>query len=55
MLDAEKAAYQALITDVDGWAVATHARERNDAIPVISMTGGSAHDWALRVCQTAFC
>ena len=52
MLDAEGAHYRALITDVNlrgrvtGWDVARRARELNDGLPVIYVTGGSAHDWA---------
>ena len=52
MLEADGADYQALITDVNladevtGWAVAARAREINDALPVIYMTGDGAHDWA---------
>jgi DNA-binding response OmpR family regulator len=52
MLAATGTDYQALITDVDlgddvsGWDVARHAREINDMLPVIYMTGGDAHDWA---------
>jgi DNA-binding response OmpR family regulator len=43
---------RAVITDVDlgskvtGWAVAKRARELHADIPVIYMTGGSAHDWS---------
>ena len=50
MLDAEGAHYRALITDVNlrgrvtGWDVARRARELNDGLPVIYMSGGSAHD-----------
>jgi DNA-binding response OmpR family regulator len=52
MLDAADAAFAALITDVNlpgkftGWEVAIHGREINGALPVIYITGGSAHDWA---------
>lgn len=51
MLDREGADYRALITDIDlggklnGWDVAKHAREINDKLPVVYMTGASAHDW----------
>jgi len=54
MLDAADAAFAALITDVNlpgkftGWEVAVHGREINGALPVIYITGGSAHDWASR-------
>lgn len=52
MLDANGADYSALITDVNlpgkasGWDLAKHAREINDTLPVIYMSGASAHDWA---------
>jgi len=53
MLDADVAAYRALLTDVDlatgkltGWDVARHARELVPEMPVIYMTGGGANDWA---------
>jgi DNA-binding NtrC family response regulator len=52
MLDAADAAFAALITDVNlpgkftGWEVAVHSREINGTLPVIYITGGSAHDWA---------
>ncbi len=51
MLDKEGADYRALITDIDlggkltGWEVARHAREINDTLPVIYITGASAHEW----------
>ena len=52
MLDREGVNYHALLTDIDlagklnGWEVARHARDVNDKLPVIYMTGGSAHEWA---------
>jgi DNA-binding response OmpR family regulator len=52
LLEAEGADYSALVTDVNlpgklsGWDVARRAREINDKLPVIYMTGASAHDWA---------
>jgi DNA-binding response OmpR family regulator len=52
LLDQEGAEFGALITDVNlpgkitGWDVAKRARELNDDLPVIYITGGSAHDWA---------
>ena len=53
MLDVKGADFRALLTDVNlgsdkltGWDVAKHAREINDQIPVVYMTGASAHDWA---------
>jgi DNA-binding NtrC family response regulator len=60
-LDAEGADFRALITDVNlgsskltGWDVAKHARETNDQIPVVYMTGASAHDWGSRGVRAAF-
>ncbi len=29
-----------------GWDLARHAREINDTLPVVYMSGGSAHEWA---------
>ncbi|MCW6512022.1 response regulator transcription factor [Lichenifustis flavocetrariae] len=52
MLDAEGASFSALITDINlpgqltGWDVAKHARELSETLPVIYMTGASAHEWA---------
>jgi DNA-binding NtrC family response regulator len=52
ILDAAGADFAALITDVNlpgkftGWDVAKRAREISEALPVIYMTGASAHDWA---------
>lgn len=40
-----------VVTDVrlgagpDGWAVARHARERRPGLPVVYVTGDSAHEW----------
>ena len=51
MLDKEGANYSALITDINlsgkltGWEVAKHGREINDKLPVVYMTGASAHEW----------
>ena len=41
----------ALVTDVrmeapDGWGVARRARELKPTLPVVYVTGDSAHDWA---------
>jgi DNA-binding response OmpR family regulator len=52
MLNADGQHYSALITDINlpgnfsGWEVARHSRELNGALPVVYMTGASAHDWA---------
>jgi CheY-like chemotaxis protein len=54
MLNADEADYGALITDIDlpgefsGWDVARRAREINGAMPVMYISGASAHDWALQ-------
>ena len=54
MLELEASSYKALITDVNlsgdvtGWDVGKYAREMNDRIAVVYMTGASAHDWASR-------
>jgi DNA-binding response OmpR family regulator len=54
LLDARDADYRALVTDVNlesgkltGWDVARHAREMIEGIPVVYVTGGSAHDWSV--------
>jgi DNA-binding NtrC family response regulator len=52
MLDAEGSNYCALVTDINlpgkvsGWDVAKHAREINDTLPVLYVSGASAHEWA---------
>jgi CheY-like chemotaxis protein len=54
MLEADGANYRALITDVNlasrkkitGWDVARRARQLNDQLPVVYMTGGNGHEWA---------
>ena len=53
MLEAQPTKFQALITDVNlarseltGWDVAKHARELKPDLPVVYMTGDSAHEWA---------
>ena len=51
LLDAEGANYSALITDVkpggrvSGWDIARRARQINDKMPVVYITGDSGHDW----------
>lgn len=53
-LEAEGAAFSALVTDidlrggVDGWTVARRARELFPNLPVIYVSGGSAHAWPSR-------
>ncbi len=52
ILDSSDSDIRALLTDVNlpgkfsGWDVARHAREVNDQIPIIYVTGASAHEWA---------
>ncbi|MEO8113630.1 MAG: response regulator [Phenylobacterium sp.] len=33
--------------DIDGWAVARRAREMAEQMPIVYMSGGSAHEWAV--------
>nr|WP_295661935.1 response regulator [Polymorphobacter sp.] len=53
ILDDETRPVGGLITDInmgdtaDGWSVARRARELNPEIPVVYMTGGVAHEWAV--------
>lgn len=53
ILDDDTQLVGGLITDInmgntaDGWSVARHARELNPLIPVVYMTGGVAHEWAV--------
>jgi CheY-like chemotaxis protein len=50
-LDGDADPFCALVTDVnlgegaDGWEVGKRARELDDEIPVIYMSGASAHEW----------
>jgi CheY-like chemotaxis protein len=43
--------FRAIVTDIDlrgelnGWDVARHAREKLPDIPVVYVSGGSAHEW----------
>jgi CheY-like chemotaxis protein len=52
LLNAQGTDVSALVTDVNlrgkltGWNVARRAREINDELPVIYITGGAAHEWA---------
>jgi DNA-binding NtrC family response regulator len=52
MLDAEGENYSALVTDINlpgkisGWDVAKHGRELNPTLPVLYVSGASAHQWA---------
>jgi CheY-like chemotaxis protein len=51
-LESSAAGLFGLVTDVNlgrgvnGWAVATRARELNPNLPIVYMTGGNAHEWA---------
>ena len=51
MLEAERAEYRAVITDVylgpgpTGWDVARRARELHAEVPIIFITGGNQHEW----------
>lgn len=52
LFETEGESCRALITDVNlggkltGWDVARRAREQFPALPVVYVTGDSAHDWA---------
>ena len=51
LLDARHVSIHALVTDinlgkdVDGWAVARHARELQARLPVVYITGDSGYEW----------
>jgi DNA-binding response OmpR family regulator len=51
LLNKHKGKYRALVTDIkvrgemDGWAVAQHAREIEPDFPIVYMSGDSAADW----------
>ena len=54
MLDDQGAEFRGLITDVNlgssqttGWDIAKQAREINDQLPIVYMTGGNAHEWSI--------
>lgn len=52
LLDAQTVRFRGVITDVnlgegpDGWDVARHARELSPEVPVVYMSGASAHEWS---------
>ena len=52
ILESDEEPPRALVTDVNlgrspkGWDVARRARELNPALPVVYVTGDSAHEWA---------
>ena len=52
MLEVDGAEFRALVSDVHlgcgptGWEVAKRARELNEHLPVVYMTGGNGHEWA---------
>lgn len=51
ILDQQSARFRGLVTDVnlgdgpDGWDIARHARELIPEMPVVYMSGASAHEW----------
>jgi DNA-binding response OmpR family regulator len=53
-LDEDATIYSGLVTDIrlgdgpDGWDVARHARELSPTIPVVYMSGDSAHEHSAR-------
>lgn len=54
MLDTDHASFRVVLTDVNlasggltGWDVARRARELAPRVPIIYMTGGSAHQWSV--------
>lgn len=59
MLDAQDAAFNALVTDINltgkllGWDVAKRARELHPEIPVVYMTGAGGQDWAANGVQNS--
>ena len=54
ILEADGVLFVALVTDIrlgsgpDGWDVATRAREIAPHMPIVFMSGDSAHEWASR-------
>ena len=52
ILDEKSRSLRGLITDInlghgpDGWDIARHARELRPELPVVYMSGASAHEWA---------
>lgn len=52
MLEADETEFHALVSDINlgrgptGWAVAKRARELNEHLPVVYVTGGNGHEWA---------
>jgi DNA-binding response OmpR family regulator len=54
VLDGDAHPFCALVTDVnlgegaDGWEVGKRARELDDDIPVVYMSGASAHEWNIK-------
>jgi DNA-binding response OmpR family regulator len=51
-IEADAARFRAIVTDVnlgngpDGWMIGQRAREIAPAMPIVYMTGDSAHEWA---------
>jgi DNA-binding response OmpR family regulator len=55
ILDDQGTRFRALISDINlgssnmtGWDIAKHARQMNDTLPVVYMTGASANEWGSR-------
>lgn len=52
-LDEDGSSFRAIVTDIqlgtgpDGWKVARHARELMHEMPIVYMSGGRSHDWAV--------
>lgn len=52
ILDELSTKLRALVTDInlgsgpDGWDIARHARELRPQLPIVYMSGASAHEWA---------
>lgn len=53
-LGANESRFRVVLTDIklgrgsDGWEVARHARELKPEIPVIYISGDSAHEWSVK-------
>ena len=52
MLEVDGTKFRALVSDINlgpgptGWDVAKRARELNELLPVVYMTGGNGYEWA---------
>jgi DNA-binding response OmpR family regulator len=53
-IEADASRFRAVVTDIrlgrgpDGWAIAQRARELDPHMPIVYMSGDSAHEWASR-------